>query len=99
MGVIIWKLHQIFQNYDANIVEINPLVLTSDGLIAADAKLDIDDDSLYRHRDLAQLQTESRDEFAYVKLDGNIAVIGNGAGLTLTGMDMLKLYGGNQQHS
>jgi len=94
VGVIIWKLQQIFQNYDANIVEINPLVLTSDGLIAADAKLDIDDDSLYRHRDLAQLQTESRDEFAYVKLDGNIAVIGNGAGLTLTGMDMLKLYGG-----
>ncbi|BDZ70405.1 succinate--CoA ligase subunit beta [Methanobacterium petrolearium] len=94
VGGIIWKLHQIFQNYDANIVEINPLVLTSDGLVAADAKLDIDDDSLYRHQDLAQLQTEPRDEFAYVKLDGNIAVIGNGAGLTLTGMDMLKLYGG-----
>lgn len=94
VGGIIWKLYHVFQNYDANIAEINPLVLTSDGLIAADAKLDIDDDSLYRHHDLAKLRKESRGEFAYVKLEGDIAVIGNGAGLTLTGMDMLKLYGG-----
>ncbi|MBI5459259.1 ADP-forming succinate--CoA ligase subunit beta [Methanobacterium sp.] len=94
VGGIIWKLYQIFQRYDANIAEINPLVLTRKGIIAADAKLDIDDDSLYRHRDLAQLKTEPSDEFAYVKLDGDIAVIGNGAGLTLTGMDMIKLYGG-----
>ncbi|NYB51049.1 MAG: ADP-forming succinate--CoA ligase subunit beta [Methanobacteriaceae archaeon] len=94
VGGIIWKLYQVFQNYDANIAEINPLVLTQKGLIAADAKLDIDDDSLYRHQDLAQLSSEPIDEFAYVKLDGDIAVIGNGAGLTLTGMDMIKLYGG-----
>lgn len=94
IGGIISKLYLVFKNYDANIAEINPLVLTEDGLIAADAKLDIDDDSLYRHQDLAQLQTVARDEFAYVKLEGDIAVIGNGAGLTLTGMDMLKLYGG-----
>lgn len=94
VGGIIWKLYQIFMKYDANIAEINPLVLTNQGVIAADAKLDIDDDSLYRHRDMAQFKAESADEFAYVKLDGDIAVIGNGAGLTLTGMDMLKLYGG-----
>ena len=94
VGGIIWKLYQIFQKYDANIAEINPLVRTDKGIIAADAKLDIDDDSLYRHRDLAKLKTEPSDEFAYVKLDGDIAVIGNGAGLTLTGMDMLNLYGG-----
>jgi succinyl-CoA synthetase beta subunit len=94
VGGILWKLYQVFTNYDANIAEINPLVLTGEGLIAADAKLDIDDDSLYRHQDLANLRTESRDEFAYVTLEGDIAVIGNGAGLTLTGMDMLKLYGG-----
>ena len=56
VGGIIWKLYQIFKNYDANIAEINPLVLTEGGLIAADAKLDIDDDSLYRHKDLAQLK-------------------------------------------
>lgn len=94
VGGIIWKLYQVFKNYDANIAEINPLVLTEGSLIAADAKLDIDDDSLYRQRDLAQLTTVTTDEFAYVKLDGDIAVIGNGAGLTLTGMDMIKLYGG-----
>lgn len=94
VGGIVVKLYQVFKNYDANIAEINPLVLTESGLIAADAKLDIDDDSLYRHRDLVKLKTEANDEFAYVKLDGNIAVIGNGAGLTLTGMDMIKLYGG-----
>jgi succinyl-CoA synthetase beta subunit len=94
VGAMIWKLHQVFSNYDANIAEINPLVLTDNGLIAADAKLDIDDDSLYRHPDLTQLRTEPLDEFAYVKLEGDIAVIGNGAGLTLAGMDMLKLYGG-----
>jgi succinyl-CoA synthetase beta subunit len=94
VGGVIWKLYKIFQKYDAQIAEINPLVLTEEGLIAADAKLDIDDDALYRHRDLNQLKTESGDEFAYVKLDGDIAVIGNGAGLTLSGMDLLKLYGG-----
>ncbi|HHY00862.1 MAG TPA: ADP-forming succinate--CoA ligase subunit beta [Methanothermobacter sp.] len=94
VGGIIWKLQQVFSSYDANIAEINPLVLTKNGLIAADAKLDIDDDSLYRHPDLTQLRTQPLDEFAYVELEGDIAVIGNGAGLTLTGMDMLNLYGG-----
>jgi succinyl-CoA synthetase beta subunit len=94
LGGAIWKLYQIFVKYDAQIVEINPLVLTSEGLIATDAKLDMDDDALYRHQDLIQLRKEPRDEFAYVKLDGDIAVIGNGAGLTLSGMDLLKIYGG-----
>ncbi len=94
MGSFIWKLCTVFQKYDATIAEINPLVLTPEGLIAADAKFEIDDDALYRQRELANLDTEEKDEFAYVKLDGDIAVIGNGAGLTLSGMDMLKLYGG-----
>lgn len=94
VGGFIWKLFTVFRKYDATIAEINPLVVTPNGLIAADAKFEIDDDALYRHRDLARLKTEEKDEFAYVKLDGNIAVIGNGAGLTLSGMDMLKLYGG-----
>ena len=61
---------------------------------AADAKLDIDDDALYRQKNIVELENIKSGEFAYVKLDGNIAVIGNGAGLTLSGMDMLKLYGG-----
>lgn len=94
VGGFIWKLFLVFQKYDASIAEINPLVITPEGIIAADAKFEIDDDASYRQRELASLKTEEKDEFAYVKLDGNIAVIGNGAGLTLSGMDMLKLYGG-----
>jgi len=94
MGGFIHKLFNVFKKYDATIVEINPLVLTPDGLIAADAKLEIDDDALWRHREFADLEEAKKDEFAYVTLDGDIAVIGNGAGLTLTGMDMINLYGG-----
>lgn len=94
VGTVIWRLVNIFNKYDATIAEINPLVLTNDGIIAADAKLDIDDDALYRQKKLVELENIEAGEFAYVKLDGNIAVIGNGAGLTLSGMDMLKLYGG-----
>lgn len=94
MGGFIWKLFNVFKKYDANIAEINPLVLTPEGLIAADAKLEIDDDALWRHKEFASLEEAKKDEFAYVTLDGDIAVIGNGAGLTLTGMDMINLYGG-----
>lgn len=94
VGGFIWKLFTVFGKYDATIAEINPLVVTPDGVIAADAKFEIDDDAVYRQRELAGITTEKKDEFAYVKLDGDIAVIGNGAGLTLSGMDMLKLYGG-----
>lgn len=94
IGSTIWKLYQIFQKYDAQTVEINPLVLTPDGLIAADAKLEIENDALFRHKDIMEELSFQQKEFAFVKLDGDIAVIGNGAGLTLTGMDMIKLYGG-----
>jgi succinyl-CoA synthetase beta subunit len=95
IGSIIWRLFTIFKKYDATITEINPLVLTNDGIIAADAKLDIDNDALYRQRSFRKLEETPKDEFTYVKLEGNIAVIGNGAGLTLSSMDMLKLYGGS----
>lgn len=92
VGAIIWRLFNIFQKYDCTITEINPLVTTPKGIIAADAKLDLDDDALYRHKDL--VDPLEKDDFAYVKLEGDIAVIGNGAGLTLSGMDLIKLYGG-----
>ncbi|MBZ9571172.1 ADP-forming succinate--CoA ligase subunit beta [Methanobrevibacter sp. TMH8] len=95
VGSIIWKLYNVFKKYDAQIAEINPLVLTDEGLIAADAKLEIENDSLFRHKELAEANSFKPKEFAFVKLDGDIAVIGNGAGLTLTGMDMIKLNGGN----
>lgn len=95
VGSIIWKLYNVFDKYDAQVAEINPLILTNDGLIAADAKLEIENDSLFRHTELAEANSFKPKEFAFVKLEGDIAVIGNGAGLTLTGMDMIKLNGGN----
>ena len=94
MGGMIWKLYQVFEKYDADTAEINPLVLTPDGLIAADAKLVVENDSLYRHQDLVELLRYKKKTVDFVKLDGDIAVIGNGAGLTLTAMDMIKLNGG-----
>lgn len=94
MGDVIWKLYNVFDKYDADTAEINPLVFTSEGLIAADAKLVLDNDSLYRHQDLVNLLHYKKKAVDFVKLDGDIAVIGNGAGLTLTAMDMVKLNGG-----
>ncbi len=94
VGRIIYNLFNLFVKYDANLAEINPLVATDNGIIAADAKLIIDDDALFRHKELMDIEEYSKEEFAFVKLDGDIAVIGNGAGLTLTGMDMIKYSGG-----
>ena len=94
VGSIIWKLYKVFEKYDADTAEINPLVLTPDGLIAADAKLVVENDSLYRHQDLVDRMNYKKKAVDFVQLDGDIAVIGNGAGLTLTAMDMIKLNGG-----
>lgn len=94
VGGVIWKLYQLFRKYDARLAEINPLVISGDKVIAADAKLEVDDDSIYRHREFMEMDEYEPEEFAFVKLDGDIAVIGNGAGLTLTGMDLIKLKGG-----
>ena len=95
MGDIIWKLYNVFDKYDADTAEINPLVLTPKGLIAADAKLVVENDSLFRHQDLVEMLHYKQKAFDFVQLDGDIAVIGNGAGLTLTAMDMIKLNGGS----
>lgn len=94
VGAVIWKLYHLFRKYDARLAEINPLVLSGDDVIAADAKLEVDDDSIYRHREFMELDEYEPEEFAFVKLEGDIAVIGNGAGLTLTAMDLIKLKGG-----
>ncbi|OED30572.1 ADP-forming succinate--CoA ligase subunit beta [Methanosphaera sp. WGK6] len=93
VGAAIWKLYQVFYDYDATVAEINPLIKTPDGFIAADAKMAIDDDAFFRHTKLKEFDEFKDEQFAYVKLDGNIAVIGNGAGLTLTGMDLIQYYG------
>ena len=101
---LIQKLYAVFIDNDATLIEINPLVLTSDNqIIAADAKLDIDDDSIFRHQeiknisDISQedtLEVEARDfDINYVKLDGNIGCIVNGAGLAMATMDVASSAG------
>ena len=92
--IIRYNVDPLKDKYDAEIAEINPLILTDDGLIAADAKLEIENDALFRHQDQVRQNRFKKKDFAFVKLDGDIAVIGNGAGLTLTGMDMVTLFGG-----
>ena len=90
---------------DASIVEINPLVITGDGgVIALDAKMNFDDNALFRHKDIAELRDEdeedameleaARHELNYIKLDGTIGCMVNGAGLAMATMDIIKLYGG-----
>ena len=94
MGEMIWKLYNVFEKYDADTAEINPLVSTPQGLIAADAKLVVENDALFRHQELVERLHYKKKAVDFVQLDGDIAVIGNGAGLTLTAMDMIKLNGG-----
>ena len=97
-----WRL---LNAVDASLLEINPLVVTGDGdLLALDAKLDIDDNALFRQETLAALhdpdQEDSREQAArshglnYITLDGNIACMVNGAGLAMATMDLIKLHGG-----
>jgi succinyl-CoA synthetase beta subunit len=97
------RLYQLFTENDATLVEINPLVITHEGdLIAADAKLVIDNDALWRHPDLpapedeyTPLEQRARaDGIAFVQLEGDIGVIANGAGLTMATLDALKSAGG-----
>lgn len=95
-----WRL---FQDMDAELVEINPLIITLDGrLIAADSKISIDDDSLFRHEELRRspgeitdLERKARDAgIAFVQMEGDIGVIANGAGLTMATIDLLDARGG-----
>jgi succinyl-CoA synthetase beta subunit len=99
-------LAECFEACDASLAEINPLVVTAQGeLLAVDGKMLIDDNSLYRHADLAamrdvseetQAETEARRHgLSYVDLDGEIGCMVNGAGLAMTTMDITKLYGGS----
>jgi succinyl-CoA synthetase beta subunit len=98
-------LYNLFTAKDASLVEINPLIVTGDGkLLALDAKLNLDDNALYRHKNLAEMrdptQEDEREHLAheiglnYVALDGNIGCMVNGAGLAMATMDMVKLHGG-----
>ncbi len=104
---IIAKLYQALIDSDAELVEINPLAETSDGrFVALDARLTIDDNALFRHPDYQTKAEERKGELlpqerlalqkglAYVKLDGNIGVIGNGAGLVMATLDLINHFGG-----
>jgi succinyl-CoA synthetase beta subunit len=100
------SLYRAFCELDASIVEVNPLVVTGAGeLVALDAKMTFDDNALFRHADVAALRDEDEEDpteleaqkhgLSYVKLDGNIGCMVNGAGLAMATMDIIKLYGGN----
>jgi succinyl-CoA synthetase beta subunit len=107
LGRILEKLYLVGLNYDTELIEMNPLVEASDGkFLAADARMIIDDNALFRHQEYKKrlLEGESelspqeleavKNDLAYVKLDGNIGVIGNGAGLVMATLDTIQYYGG-----
>lgn len=98
-------LYRLYKDKDLSLIEVNPLVIDGKGdLLALDAKINIDDNALFRHRDLAAMRDEaqedptevaaSRHDLNYVTLDGNIACMVNGAGLAMATMDVIKLNGG-----
>lgn len=99
---IMLRLYRVFRERDAELVEINPLVVLTDGsIVAADARCNVDDDAMYRHRDLLQVVEGSELErkvkelgLSYVELDGDIAVMANGAGITMATLDIIQRYGG-----
>jgi succinyl-CoA synthetase beta subunit len=103
---ILAALYRAFEATDASLVEVNPFLLTEDGkLIALDAKINFDDNGLYRHKEIVELRDyfeedpleiqASRYGINYIRLDGNIGCMVNGAGLAMATMDIIKLAGGN----
>jgi succinyl-CoA synthetase beta subunit len=101
---LLTALYKAFTELDASLLEVNPLVVTGSGdVIALDAKMNFDDNALYRHPDIAEMRDEdeedpteleaSKHELNYIKLDGSIGCMVNGAGLAMATMDIIKLYG------
>jgi len=102
---ILNSLWKVFVDKDCSLIEINPLVVTKDdNVIALDAKINFDDNGLFRQKDLVELRDTSEEDPAeveagkyqlnYIKLDGNVGCMVNGAGLAMATMDIIKLYGG-----
>ena len=98
------NLSKVFMKYDASLAEINPLVVTKDGqLLAIDAKINFDDNALFRHADVEAMRDESQEKpldvrahkanLNYIALDGTIGCLVNGAGLAMSTMDIIKLHG------
>jgi succinyl-CoA synthetase beta subunit len=104
LSTIIQKLYQVCIDNDAEMVEINPLAETETGdFVALDARMVIDDNALFRHPEYAAKETEAlslqealalKNNLSYVKLDGDIGVVGNGAGLVMATLDLLNIFGG-----
>jgi succinyl-CoA synthetase beta subunit len=105
LGKIMAALYALFKDKDLSLVEVNPLIVDGhDDLVALDAKINADENALFRHPDLAAMRDEaqedptevaaSRHDLNYVTLDGNIACMVNGAGLAMATMDVIKLNGG-----
>jgi succinyl-CoA synthetase beta subunit len=101
----ITKLYNVFIKYDCSLAEINPLLITGDGeVLALDAKINFDDNALFRHKQLMELRDydeeeqleieASKHDLNYIKLDGTIGCMVNGAGLAMATMDIIKLAGG-----
>src|SRR5204862_1022108 len=99
------KLYRAFVETDASLAEINPLMVTADGtVLAADAKFEVDDNALFRHEDLLVFKEEAEEDpieaeahrrgVTYVHLDGDVGIIGNGAGLVMGTLDMVTRNGG-----
>ena len=106
LAQILAKLVKLFDQCDASLIEINPLIVTDDGhVVALDAKINVEDNALFRRRELeAQRDAAQEDpmersarehDLNYVSLDGNIACMVNGAGLAMATMDLIKLHGGD----
>ncbi|MGD9501376.1 MAG: ADP-forming succinate--CoA ligase subunit beta [Methyloceanibacter sp.] len=102
---LVKSLYRLFADKDASLIEINPLVVTKEGnLICLDAKIGFDDNALFRHKDIADLRDIHEEDpaeveagnlgLSYVKLDGSIGCMVNGAGLAMATMDIIKLHGG-----
>jgi len=105
-GQFVAALYEAFRATDASLAEINPLILTADGdFLALDAKMNFDDNALFRHPEIAELRDfeeedpleiqASRFGLNYIKLDGNVGCMVNGAGLAMATMDIIKLWGGS----
>lgn len=101
---IVSSLYRIFMEHDCTLVEINPLVISGNRVIALDSKVNIDDHALFRHGELEELRDRSqedlmemsarKDGLSYIRLDGNIGCIVNGAGLAMATLDLIALHGG-----
>ena len=102
---IFMQMYHAYQSIDATIVEVNPLILTTDGrIVVLDAKVNLDDNALFRHKDISDMRDFDEEDpmeveagkfsLNYIKLDGNVGCMVNGAGLAMATMDIIKLAGG-----